>query len=188
LLTRLASLAGEAQALAGRTSYRFAAARAYNGLVLERIHQLREQRLEGRPNIAAFMERRLAPAMRTCAAVAERLQAVIEHLARTSQLLNTRVELAAEITNANLLASMDRRARLQLRLQQTVEGLSVAAISYYVVGLLGYLFKAGEHLWPRLDQTLATGLTAPLVVIVVWWILHRIRRRMMSDAAGSSKA
>jgi len=181
LLKRLAALAGEAQTLAGRTNFRFAAARAYYGLVLERIQQLRERRLDGRPNITAFMERRLAPAMRTCAAVSERQQAVIEHLARTSQLLNTRVELATEVTNANLLASMDRRAKLQLRLQQTVEGLSVAAISYYTVGLLGYVFKAVEDRWRGFDQALATGITAPVVFGLVWWILHRVRTRMMRD-------
>ncbi|MDX2223236.1 MAG: DUF3422 domain-containing protein [Rhodospirillaceae bacterium] len=181
LLNRLAALAAEAQALAGRTNYRFAAARAYHGLVMERIEQLRERRIEGRPNITAFMERRLAPAMRTCAAVAERQQAVIDQIARTSQLLNTRVELATEVTNANLLASMDRRARQQLRLQQTVEGLSVAAISYYSVGLLNYLFKALEETVPALNPTVATGIAAPVVFLGVWWLLARIRKRMLAE-------
>lgn len=177
LLNRLASLAGEAQALSARTRYRFAAARAYYGIVLERIQQLREQRIEGRPTIFEFMERRLAPAMRTCAAVAEREQGVIAHLARTSQLLNTRVEVAAEVTNANLLRSMDERARLQLRLQETVEGLSVAAIAYYSIGLLGYLFKAIEHQRPGFDATVATGIAVPVVIGLVWWVLRRIRAR-----------
>ncbi len=161
LLDRLAGLAGEAQALAGRAGFRFRAARAYHGIVQERVGQLRESRLEGQPTIGEFMERRLAPAMRTCAAVAERLQAVIEHIARTSQLLQTRVEVAAEQTNAGLLASMDRRAKMQLRLQQAVEGLSVAAISYYAVGLLGYVFKAIENADGRFDATLATGRLRP---------------------------
>jgi len=184
LLRRLATLAGEAQTLAGRTNFRFAAARAYYGIVLERIQQLRETRIGSRPNIAAFMERRLAPAMRTCAAVAERQQAVIEHIARTSQLLNTRVELAAEVTNAKLLASMDRRARSQLRLQQTVEGLSVAAISYYGVGLLSSVFGALEARWPQLDKTIATGIAVPIVFGLVWWVLQRLRKRIMHDDSG----
>jgi uncharacterized membrane-anchored protein len=181
LLKRLASLAGEAQALSGRTSFRFAAARAYYGLVQERIEQLRESRLEGRPTIAEFMERRLAPAMRTCVAVAERLQGVIAHISTTSQLLNTRVDVAAEITNASLLASVDRRARLQLRLQQTVEGLSVAAISYYALGLLSYAFKAISELQKNFDPAFATGVAAPFVIALVWWALHRARRRMMAE-------
>lgn len=185
LLNRLAGLAGEAQALLGRTSFRFSAARAYYGLVQERIEQLRETRLEGRPTLAEFMERRLAPAMRTCTAVAERLQGVIAHISTTSQLLNTRVDVAAEASNERLLASMDRRARLQLRLQQTVEGLSVAAISYYALGLLSYAFKAGEEFWHGFNPALATGLCAPLVILAVWRTLHRIRAKMLSDDAAA---
>jgi uncharacterized membrane-anchored protein len=181
LLEELATLAGEAQALTGRTGYRFAAARAYYGLVEERIRQLREERIGGKPMIAEFMERRLAPAMRTCAAVSERQQAVIAHIARTSQLLSTRVEVAAEATNASLLASMDRRAKLQLRLQQTVEGLSVAAISYYAVGLLSFVFKAAEHEAPGFDATLATGISAPIVILAIWLALRRMRRSVMED-------
>ncbi len=181
LLNRLAVLAGEAQALSGRTSFRFSAARAYYGLVQERIEQLQERRLEARSMIAEFMERRLAPAMRTCTAVGERLEDLIDHISTTSQLLNTRVDVAAEMTNASLLASMDRRARLQLRLQQTVEGLSVAAISYYSLGLLGYVFKAASELWKSLDPAFATGLAAPFVVVIVWGALHRVRGRMMAE-------
>jgi uncharacterized membrane-anchored protein len=180
LLNKLAALAGDAQALSARTRYRFAAARAYYGIVLERIQQLREQRIEARPTILEFMERRLAPAMRTCSAVAEREQGVIAHLARTSQLLSTRVEVASEVTNANLLRSMDDRARLQLRLQQTVEGLSVAAISYYAVGLLGYLFKAIEHEAKGFDATLATGIAVPVVIGVIWWLLRRTRAKLVA--------
>ena len=181
LLNRLARLAGEAQALAGRTSFRFSAARAYHGLVQERIQQLRERRLDARPTIAEFMERRLAPAMRTCTAVADRQTGVIEHIARTTQLLNTRVEVAAEVTNANLLASMDRRARQQLRLQQTVEGLSVVAISYYLIGIAGYVFKGAKTLWHDLNPELATGLAAPVAVLIVWLALRRMRRHMLQD-------
>jgi uncharacterized membrane-anchored protein len=181
LLNRLARVAGEAQALAGRTSFRFSAARAYYGLVQERIQQLHETREEGQLTIGEFMERRLAPAMRTCAAVAERLQQVIEHISKTSQLINTRVDVAAEVTNANLLASMDRRARLQLRLQQTVEGLSVAAISYYALGLLGYMFKAGSAWRPGFSPELATGVAAPFVFVLVWLALRRMRAKMLAD-------
>jgi uncharacterized membrane-anchored protein len=185
LLDGLATLAGEAQELAGRTGFRFAAARAYHGLVQERIQQLRELRLDARPTIAEFMERRLAPAMRTCAAVADRQHGVIEHIARTTQLLNTRVEVAAEVTNANLLASMDRRARLQLRLQQTVEGLSVVAISYYLIGIAGYVFTGVKSVWHDLDVELATAATAPLALFFVWFTLRRMRRHMLADEAAT---
>jgi uncharacterized membrane-anchored protein len=178
LINDLARLAGEAQAISARTRFRFAAARAYTGLVHERLQQLREARLFSRPNLVEFMDRRLAPAMRTCEAVEQRQQGVIEHIARTSQLLSTRVEVAAEVTNANLLTAMNERSDMQLRLQETVEGLSVAAISYYAVGLLGYGFKAVSEFWKGFDPALATGLSVPLVIVGVWVVLRRVRRRL----------
>ncbi|MBU6373590.1 MAG: DUF3422 family protein [Alphaproteobacteria bacterium] len=181
LLTHLAALAGEAEAIAARTSFRFAAARAYHGLVRERIAQLREVRLDERPTIGEFMERRLAPAMRTCEAVEQRQIAVSERIARTAQMLNTRVDIAAEEMNAELLASMDRRALLQLRLQETVEGLSVAAISYYALGLLGYILKAAAHVMPNIDPNVATGLAAPLVIGLVWYGLRLLRERAAAE-------
>lgn len=187
LLNRLAALAAEAQALAGRTSFRFAAARAYYGLVLERVRQLREHRLDGRPTIDEFMERRLAPAMRTCQAVTERQQAVIDHIARTSQLLNTRVEVAAEITNASLLASMDRRAKQQLRLQQAVEGFSMVAITYYVVGLIGYLLQLWSHYDHTIDKPFWQGVSAPIVFGAVFLMLRFLRERLGLDESETTR-
>lgn len=144
LLSRLAALAGRAESLAAGTGFRFAASRAYHGLVQERIAQLNERPLAGRPAIRDFMERRLAPAMRTAAAAAERQREVIARIARTTQMLAARVEVAAEATNESLLQSMDRRAQLQLRLQETVEGLSAAAISYYALALLKIVMEGVE--------------------------------------------
>lgn len=184
LLARLAAMAGEAESLAAGASYRFAAARAYHGLVQERIRQLNEQPLGGRPTIGDFMERRLAPAMRTCAATAERQHEAIARIARTTQMLSTRVDVAAEATTAGLLASMDRRAQLQLRVQETVEGLSAAAISYYALGLLHFVIEGATAFYPRLNANLLTGLAAPLVVYLVWRFLKRIRAQIQSHHAG----
>jgi uncharacterized membrane-anchored protein len=121
------------------------------------------------------MERRLAPAMRTCAAVADREAGVTAHIARTSQLLNTRVEVAAEVTNANLLRSMNDRAALQVRLQETVEGLSVVAITYYAVGLLGSLFKALEYVDSDFNAVVLTGWSAPVVLALAYWLLRQVK-------------
>jgi uncharacterized membrane-anchored protein len=180
LLTRLAALAGEAEALAGGASYRFAAARAYHGLVLERIAQLHETPIAGRPTIGEFMERRLAPAMRTCAAVADRQQSVLDRIARTTQMLNTRVDVASEATNVGLLESMDKRAQQQLRLQQTVEGLSVAAIAYYALGLIKFGIDAAAEAF-HFNAKIATGLAVPLVIGAVWYVLQRVREHLADD-------
>lgn len=183
LLAELASLAGEAEALNARTSFRFGAAAAYHDIVRDRIANLREMPIEGVQTLSEFMERRLAPAMRTCDTVAAREKAVIERIARTEQMLNTRVEVAAEATNQSLLASMDRRSDLQLRLQSTVEGLSVVAVSYYAIGILFYLAQALAHGLPAIDPKLATGLMAPFVILAVWLTLRRVRARMAEHPA-----
>src|SRR3546814_9928328 len=138
LLEQLTGLAAEVEALQAATVYRFGAARAYDALIRSRIAELRETRVEGYQTIQEFMERRFAPAMRTCASVAKRLDQLSRRVTRASTLLRTRVDIAVETQNQGLLASVERSPRLQANLQQTGEGLSVAAISYYVLGLLHY--------------------------------------------------
>ena len=177
LLGRLVALSGEAEALNAQTSYRFRAAAAYHEIVRDRISTLREVHIPGMQTIGEFMDRRLAPAMRTCDAVGERERAVIARISRTGQMLRTRIEIEAEATSAALLKSMDNRALTQIRLQRAVEGLSVAAISYYAVSLLNYPLKAIEHSVPKFDAALATGLLVPFVVIGVWLALKRLRRQ-----------
>lgn len=179
LLDRLAALAGETEALIGRTSFRFDAAAAYHGIVRERIEMLRENHIDGLLTLGEFMQRRLDPAMRTCDVMAERQRATISRIARMAQMLNTRVEVAAEATSAALLASMDKRAGTSLKLQQTVEGLSTVAIAYYAVGLLGFPLKAIEKAFAPFDATLAAGVTAPLVAFLVWWWLRSFRKKLV---------
>ena len=181
LLSHLAGLAGRAEALAAATGFRFAASRAYHGLVQERIGQFNEHALGGRPSIRDFMERRLAPAMRTVEAAADRQRDVIARIARTTQMLAARVDIAAEATSASLLQSMDRRAHLQLRLQETVEGLSAAAIAYYALGLLKVLVEGLQRFWRGIDPTLTAGLAAPFVLLLVWLFLRRVRRHILLD-------
>jgi uncharacterized membrane-anchored protein len=181
LLSRLVALSGRMEALSASTSFRFAAGQAYHGIVLGRIQSLRETPLPGMQGVGEFMDRRLGPAMRTCQSIAERERAVIARIARAGQMLNTRIELVTQAINADLLHSMDKRTLAQLRLQRTVEGLSVVAISYYAVALLGFPIAALTELRPEIDATLTAGLLAPLVVLIVWLSLARIRRGL--DAA-----
>ncbi|KPF83827.1 hypothetical protein IP78_01450 [Brevundimonas sp. AAP58] len=181
LLDELSGLAGETEALIGRTGFRFDAAAAYHRIVRERIEMLREAHINGLLTLGEFMQRRLDPAMRTCDAVAERQRAAIRRIARMTQMLNTRVEVAAEATSAALLASMDRRAGAQLKLQQTVEGLSTVAISYYAVALLGFPLKAVEASVRGFDATIATGVVAPFVVAGVWYWLRSFRRKLTDE-------
>jgi len=178
LLDELTSLAAAMEADTASSGYRFGASRAYDGIVQQRLAVIREHGVEGWPTFADFLARRMAPAMRTCTMLEERQARLSEKLSRSANLLRTRVDVEIERQNRDLLSAMNDRTRLQLRLQQTVEGLSVAAISYYVVGLASYVFKGAKDVgWLPFDPGLATAVTVPLVVVGVALIVRRIRLR-----------
>jgi uncharacterized membrane-anchored protein len=176
LLERLTRLAAAMENLQSASQFRFAAAASYYELVERRLEELREARLEGLPTFSEFFDRRLAPAMRTCRVVVERQETLSARIARATDLLSTRVEISSQRQSHALLDSMDRRAQLQLRLQETVEGLSVAAITYYIVSLVG---KAAEGLDAegfKVDPALAMGAAIPVVALLVALGVWRIRR------------
>ena len=158
--------------------YRFAASRAYFRLVRARIEELREQRIEGTPTVEEFMDRRLAPAMNTCESTAARQEALGRRIAATNDLLRTRVGIVQEKQNRQILQSMNARAAQQLRLQLAVEGLSVAAISYYLVGLLGYAGKAGKALGLPVNPDLLLGVMVPIVAGAVWIGQRRMHKKL----------
>jgi uncharacterized membrane-anchored protein len=123
-----------------------------------------------------FLQRRVAPAMRTCRSVEERQANLSRKLTRATTLLRTWVDVEVEKQNRDLLASMNNRARLQLRLQQTVEGLSVAAVSYYVVGLIGYVAKGASIFGHAFAPEVVTAASVPVAILLVWWGVRRVRR------------
>ncbi len=178
--TRLSALIGVTSALeaqATKCAFRFGATGAYAAIVNQRVKVLREERFMGRQMLGEFMMRRWDPAMRTVQSAEERLQRLTERGGRASNLLRTRVDVERSAQNQKLLESMDERAKLQLRLQQTVEGLSVVAISYYAVSLAGYLLgpvaAAGI-----LGEAALTAITVPPIVLAVWLLIQRIKRQM----------
>ena len=177
LLDKLSALAASLEAGATASTFRFGASRAYYQIVKARFETLREEAAPGELSLASFLARRLSPAMRTCQAIEDRQAMLSRKLARATTLLRTRVDVELEQQNRILLQSMNRRARLQLRLQQTVEGLSVAAVSYYVVGLISYLAKAAKEAGlPVPNASVTTGLAVPIVLLLIWWTVRRIRQ------------
>lgn len=182
LLHELMRLAAEVESGIAASQFRFGACEAYHGLVRRRIAELRESRLPGLQTIDEFMSRRLAPAAATCANVSQRLTDLAERIGQASALLATRVGIAREQQNQALLASMDRRAKLQLRLQQTVEGLSVAAIVYYVAGLIGYLAKAAKGGGLRVEPDVVVGISIPIVAVLMIWTVRRMRKKLKTES------
>jgi uncharacterized membrane-anchored protein len=176
-LQELLRISAELESLAVQHSFRFGATGAYEAIVNQRITALREERLAGRQSFGEFMMRRYDPAMRTVKSAEARLGSMAERAERAAELLRTRVDVERSAQNQSLLESMDRRADLALRLQHTVEGLSVVAISYYAVSLASYAaYPITEAL--AISKGLATAVLTPVVILCVWLGLRRIKRGM----------
>jgi uncharacterized membrane-anchored protein len=176
LFAQVTRLEAETESRSAGSHYRFSAAAAYYELVQQRIRELREHRIGGLQTFHDFTERRLAPAMNTCRAAASRLQSLSERVSRANQLLATRIDLSNERQNRALLETMNRRAEAQLRLQLTVEGLSVAAVTYYIVGLVGYAAKGLKGVGWTLNPDVMVGISIPLVALMVALGIRRIHR------------
>ncbi len=178
LLDELTALAAELEAGATGSLYRFGASRAYYEIVNLRLQTIGERKAGGLPTWSAFLARRMAPAMRTCVTTEERQANLSRKLARAANLLRTRVDVALQQQNQNLLRTMNARTRMQLRLQATVEGLSVAAISYYVVSLFAYLVKGAHDSGAlTIEPSYVTAAFVPFAVAAIWLIVRRIRNR-----------
>ncbi len=182
LLDELTTLAAEVENIISTHHYRFGAANAYYSLVEQRIEDLREVRIQGIQTIGEFMKRRLEPAINTCQSTSDRFSMLSKRINNAGQLLRTRVDIPIERQNQALLTSMDSRAKTQLRLQETVEGLSIVAITSYVVSLIGSITKAintTESI--NVNTSMVTGLSIPFVLIIVAIAVSRIHKKILSD-------
>ena len=173
----LLQTSAELENMIAETSFRFGATGAYEAIVNQRIEVMREKRYNGRQIFGEFMMRRYDPAMRTVTSTKARLEALADRATRAGELLRTKVDVARSAQNQALLESMDRRADMALRLQETVEGLSVVAISYYAVSLVSYAaYPLANAL--ELSKGMLTAIVTLPVVGAVWWMVRRIRKRM----------
>ncbi len=177
-LHQLLRLAAQVQQHSTDHIFRFDASRAYFALVNKRTRELREERIQGYQRLGYFLDRRLAPAMQTIEAVRGRLETLSDHIDRSASLIRTSVDLSLQRKSSHLLHSMNRRSAQQLRLQQTVEGLSLVAISYYSLGIVMHLARAAVDLgWP-VNPELVTGLAALPIIGGVYWVIHRLSKKV----------
>ena len=181
LLDRITKLAGQVESQYAATHSRFSASSAYFALVDDRINDINESRLTGMQTIREFMDRRLTPARSTCEWAARRQDALSQRVSRISSLLRTRVEIEQQLSSQALLTTMNSRQDMQLKLQTTVEGLSVAAITYYIIGLISYLAKGAQKLgWPFSGEVTA-AVAIPFVVLGIWWLLRRLNKKITAQ-------
>jgi len=181
LLQKLTNVAAEVEKLRASSSYRFSATLAYAELVNSRIEELEQQRVENKDMLGEFILRRFMPAVRTCKSVQLQLESLSKRLTRASDLLRTRVDQTIAEQNKKLLESMNRRSQLQLRLQQTVEGLSVAAISYYLISLLKIFLEGVNQRLYSFDEYLVLTIMIPIVLAGVFFLVRRVKKHFVDD-------
>lgn len=188
ILSELTSLSAELQSIGSASEFRFAASLAYSAIVDERMSELRESRIEAHMRLSDAIRRRLDPAMRSCEALLARQQKIAERIGNITELLRTRVDLTLQDQNGAVLRSIDARADAQLRLQQTVEGLSVAAITYYLLGIIGYLVKGAPLQLIGMSYSAVQALLVLPVGLLVYFGLKKARHKAeQSDHEKPSK-
>jgi len=188
LLDRLCTLSAEGNKLSSSSSFRFAASAAYAKVVSDRIAFLQMERIEGLPSMETFLGQALHPAVRTCDAVAARLERLRTEMAHTADLLRTSLTVQQQAQNIRELEALQANSRTQLLLQESVEGLSVVAITYYSTGVIGYVLKAADkfHLLPdSLPVEIALGMSVPVIGVAVFVGLHRLKASVHAGAGGT---
>jgi uncharacterized membrane-anchored protein len=181
LLGELTRLASEIEKISAQTSHRFSASQTYYAIMQLRIVELREERIEGLQMLYEFRKQRVTSAMGTFDLVRSQLEILSLRVTRASSMLRTRVDISMESQIRDLLKSMDNRAHLQLRLQETVEGLSVVVLSYYLLGIVGYGLKAAKAAGYAINVELITGIAIPVVVMIVFFGVGRLRRMVKKN-------
>lgn len=191
LLVKLTALATEIEKISAQSSHRFSASHTYHIIMQQRITELREERIEGLQMLYEFRKQRVTSAMSTFDLVRSKLDTLSLRVERATSMLRTRVDISMESQIRDLLKSMDTRAHLQLRLQETVEGLSVVVLSYYLLGITGYGLRAIKAAGLDIDIELMTGVAIPIVLTIVFLAIRRFRRIVNKSAsksvAGSGK-
>ena len=177
-LNELSYVVAKIEEIDSSTNYRLSATAAYYKLVEQRIHDLREERLESFQTNYEFLSRRLQPAIRTSEAFSRRLESLATRAQRADNLVRTQIEMGVQIQNKNLLESMELRARAQLRLQETVESLSIVAITYYIVGLLSTLVDPINFNKIFISKTTFLALSVPTILILIWYVAKMVRKKI----------
>jgi uncharacterized membrane-anchored protein len=182
LLKRLGDLLAKSEALSTSTAFRFGASRAYHALVKTRLELVQETKESQYTSISAFLGARLDPAIETCNAIEARQQRLSNQVERATDLMRTGITFELEQQNRDLLDDMNRRARLQMRLQRTVTGISIAALTYYLSGLAVYVAKGLKDagwLPKNVTAEMIGAWAVPILILASWAFMERVRRLSM---------
>ena len=158
-----------------RTSYRFSASQAYADILDRRLTRLGEQTTVSFSTLERYLGNRIEPALATCLAIEKRQKDLGQKLEWVTEFLNTRIGLEVQMQNMQVMDRISKTSQSQYRLQKTVEGLSVIAISYYALGIVGYLLNGMAEV-VEFSKPAATAALVPLVVGLVWYGVRRITK------------
>lgn len=153
---------------------RFSATEAYSRIVFERIGELRETHVGDCQRLGVFIERRFRPTVRYCAATDQRLCSLGQNVANLGDLLQARVQVEVEQQNCEILSSLNSRAQAQIKIQKAVEGLSIIAITYYVLSLVKILYEAMRNVGVYLPVKSATLAASPLIILIILFVTRRV--------------
>jgi len=181
LLAQLSILSAQLESLIADNQGRFDACNAYLDIVHNRLNELKEHELSGLPTLTDFLRRRLEPAGKTSASLKQRMLNMSNRIEKASDLLRTNINLSLEEQNQDLLKALNRRSHIQLRLHQLVESVSMIAISYYLVQLLGYMLVLPKPWLTLFSKEQVIAVSVPFVVGAVWYVLHRLKRRWRKE-------
>ena len=179
LLTKVSKIAAEVEDYRSQSTYRFSATNAYYDVALQRMEELKEDEVPGYMTLQEFLMRRITPAVKTCQTASNHLEDISRRVTRASDLLRTRVDMVLQEQNQTLLKSMNHRAHVQMRLQQTVEGLSVAAISYYGMQLFETMLTSLPSFGIEYNHELVSGFAVPIVIALVFIGTRLIHKRLL---------
>ncbi|NBA97928.1 DUF3422 domain-containing protein [Pseudomonas sp. R5(2019)] len=176
LLGDISALSARIVRSTAQSRQRFSAAEAYAQLVFERIGELRESHLGDCQRLGVFIERRFKPTVRYCSATNQRLERLSDSVANLGELLQARIQVEVEEQNSEILHSLNARATTQIKIQKAVEGLSIIAITYYLLSLFKLLYGGLHSLGVDLTPRDAGLYLAPFAVLVIGATALRIRK------------
>jgi uncharacterized membrane-anchored protein len=181
LLDQLAALSSELELIRSETGFRLSATTAYAEVAADRLATLDVQPIANFQSLTDFTERRLVPASRTCSVFRQRLSDIAERISGVMHTLDVRIDSRIKTQNLGLMQSMERSTQLQFRLQTLVEGLSVIAAAYYLVGLIAFVAK-GVVAFPSGSKSdiFVGAITLPVILAIYIFVRH-LRHKVLNE-------
>lgn len=181
LLSELANISSELEVIRSATGFRLSATAAYAEVAADRLASLNVKTVENYQSLTDFTERRLVPASRTCSVFRQRLSHIAERISGVMHTLDVQIDSRIKAQNLSLMKSMERSTQLQFRLQTLVEGLSVIAAAYYLVGLIAYMIKGVAAISKGPQSDFIVGAMTLPIVALIYLLVNRLRHKVLSE-------